>query len=121
MMAKYLATSLAIENVVSAPRRDQQLLADLDDLDKLGRVGIQIDHVASLARGLRAGLHGDTDIGLSQRRRIVRAVAAHGDQAAVGLFLANIAQLIFRRRLRRGNRQRRLPTQSLPQSVDCRR
>jgi hypothetical protein len=37
MMAKYFATSFAIENVVRAPRH-QQLLADLDDLDQLGRV-----------------------------------------------------------------------------------
>ena len=37
-IAKYLATSLAIENVVSAAARHQQLLADLDHLEQLGRV-----------------------------------------------------------------------------------
>ena len=37
-MAKYLATSLAMENVVNAPRTDQELFADLDDLDQLGRI-----------------------------------------------------------------------------------
>ena len=78
MMAKYFATSLAIENVVRAGH--QQLLADLDDLDELGRVGIEVDHVAGLACGLGAGLHGDADIGLGEPR-IVGAVAAHGDEA----------------------------------------
>lgn len=53
------------------PARHQDLFADLDDLDELGRAGIEIDHVAGLARGLGAGLHGDPDIGLGQRRRIV--------------------------------------------------
>ena len=62
--------------------RHQQLLADLDDLDQLRRIGVEIDHVAGFARRLRAGLHGDADIGLRQRRRVVGAVAAHGDQAA---------------------------------------
>src|SRR5262249_17883641 len=47
--------------------RHQQLLADLDHLDQLGRVGIEIDHVARLARGLRAGVHGDADVGLGER------------------------------------------------------
>ena len=65
--------------------RHQQLFADLDHLDQLGRVGIEIDHVAGFARGLRAGLHGDADIGLGKRRRIVGAVAAHGDQPALRL------------------------------------
>ena len=63
--------------------RHQQLLADLDDLDELGRVGVEIDHVAGLARRLGAGLHGDADVGLGERRRVVGAVAAHGDQPAL--------------------------------------
>ena len=32
--------------------RHQQLLADLDDLDELGRIGVEVDHVAGLARRL---------------------------------------------------------------------
>src|SRR5262249_36623681 len=43
--------------------------------------------------------HADTNIGLRQRRRIVCTVAAHGDQAAVGLLVADIAKLVLRRRL----------------------
>ena len=79
--------------------RHQELLADLDDLDEFRRVGIEVDHVAGLARGLRAGLHGDADVGLGERGRVVRAVAAHGDEAAAGLFLADIGELVLGRRL----------------------
>ena len=78
----------------------QELLADLDHLDQLGRVGIEIDHVAGLARGLGAGVHGDADIGLRQRRRVVGAVAAHRDQLALGLLVADQLQLVLGRRLR---------------------
>ena len=79
--------------------RHQQLLADLDDLDELGRIGIEIDHVAGLARGLRARLHGDADIGLGERRRVIGAVAAHGDEAALALLGADIGELVLGRRL----------------------
>ena len=75
------------------------MFADLDDLDELGRIGIEVDHVAGLARRLRAGVHGDADVGLRQRRRIVGAVAAHRDELAFRLLVANEAQLFFRRRL----------------------
>ena len=78
-------------------------------------IGIEIDHVAGLARGLRAGLHADADIGLRQRRRVISAVAAHGDQPPVRLFTADVAQLVLGRRLGdeivdagfRGDRRRR--------------
>ena len=75
--------------------RDQQLFPDLDDVDELGRIAVEIDHVAGFARGLRAGVHRHADIGLSQRGRVVRAVAGHGDEMAVGLFLANAFQLLL--------------------------
>ena len=88
MMAKYLATSLAIENVVSEPAGDQQLLADLDDLDELRRVRVEVDHVPGLLGGLGAGVHGHADVGLGQRRGVVGAVAGHGDEVAAGLLLA---------------------------------
>ena len=79
--------------------RHQELLADLDDLDELGRIGIEIDHVAGLARRDRAGVHGDADIGLGERRRVVGAVAAHGDELALGLLVADQLELVLRRRL----------------------
>ncbi len=79
--------------------RHQQLLADLDDLDELGRIAVEVDHVAGLARGHRAGVHRDADVGLGQRRRVVGAVAAHGDELALGLFVADQLQLVLGRRL----------------------
>ena len=80
--------------------RDQHLFPDLDDVEQLGRIAVEIDHVAGFARGLRAGVHRHADIGLRERGRVVRAVAGHGDEMAVGLFLANAFQLLLRRRLR---------------------
>ena len=77
--------------------RHQQLLADLDDLDELGRVAVEVDHVAGLARGDRACVHGDADVGLRQRGGVVGAIAAHGDQLALGLFRTDQLQLVFGR------------------------
>ena len=79
--------------------RHEQLFSDLHHLDELGRIGVEIDHVAGLARGLRSALHADADIGLSERGRIVGAVTAHGDQATLRLLAADVAQLVLRRRL----------------------
>ena len=62
------------------------MLADFHDFNELRWIGIEIDHVAGFFRGLRAGIHGDPDIGLSQRRRVVRAVSGHGDEFALRLF-----------------------------------
>ena len=99
-MAKYLATSLAMEKVVSAPRGDQQLLADLNNLDELGGVAVQIHHIARFPRRHGAGVHGDSHIGLGQGRCVVGAVAAHGDQLAFCLLVADQLQLGLRGRLR---------------------
>ena len=65
--------------------RHEQLLADLDDLDQFGRIRIEIDHVRRLFGGLRAGVHRDADVGLGERRSVVRAVAGHRDEPARAL------------------------------------
>ena len=60
-------------------------------------------------------LHADADIGLRQRRRVIGAVAAHGDQPSLRLFAADVAQLVLGRGLGdeivdagfRGDRRRR--------------
>jgi len=44
-------------------------------------------------------VHRQADIGLGQRRGIVGAVAAHGDQLALGLLGADALQLLLRRSL----------------------
>ena len=79
---------------------DQHLFPDLDDVEQLGRVAVEVDHVAGFARGLRARVHRHADISLRERRRIVRAVAGHGHEMTVGLFLTNAFQFLLRRRLR---------------------
>ena len=39
-------------------------------------------------------VHGQADVGLGQRRRVVGAVAGHGDQAPAGLLLFDVVQLV---------------------------
>ena len=87
-IAKYFATSFAIENVVSDAAGDEQLLADLDDVDELRRIGVEVDHVPGFLGRLGAGVHRDADVGLGERRRVVRAVARHRDEPAPGLLVA---------------------------------
>jgi fatty acid-binding protein DegV len=53
---------------------------------------------ASLGR-LRARVHRHPDIGLRERGGVVGAVAAHRDQLAARLFLADQRQLVFGGRL----------------------
>ena len=60
---------------------------------------VEVDHVARLARGLRTCVHRHADIGLGERRRVIGAVAAHRDQLALRLLVADQAQLLLRRRL----------------------
>ena len=97
MIAKYLAMSLAIENVVSAPRVISNCLPiSTISMSLVGSLSRSTMLPASRA-AMRAGVHGDADIGLGERRRIVGAVAAHGDQLALGLLLADQRQLVFGR------------------------
>ncbi len=79
--------------------RDEQLLADLDDLDELGRIRVEVDHVPGFLGGARAGVHGDTDIELSQRGRVVGPVAGHRDQLAARLLDADERHLVLGRGL----------------------
>ena len=96
MIAKYLATSFAIENVVSAPRVIEELLPDLDDLDQLGRVRVQVDHVAGLARRLGARVHRDPDVGGGEGGSVVRAVARHRHELTCGLLAPDQRHLVLR-------------------------
>ena len=80
--------------------RDQHLFSDFNDVDQLGRVAVEIDHIAGFASRLSAGVHGDADIGLSECGRVVRSIACHGDQAAFALFGADALEFVLRRRLR---------------------
>ena len=46
-------------------------------------------------RDVGAGAHGDADVGFGQRRRVVHAVARHGDDAALGPELPDDAVLVL--------------------------
>jgi len=87
MMAKvFCHVRWRIEKVRQRAAGHQQLLADLDDLDQLGRIAIEGRPCCRASRAATvAGVHGDADIGLGERRGVVGAVAAHGDQLALGL------------------------------------
>ena len=89
MMAKYFATSLAIEKVVSAPRVIRSCLPISTTSISLVGLEFEIDHVPGLARGLRAGIHRHADIGLRQRRCVIGAVAAHRNELTLGLLVAD--------------------------------
>ncbi|MPN37559.1 hypothetical protein SDC9_185079 [bioreactor metagenome] len=71
------------------------MLADFDHLDKFGRIAVEIDHVARFLGRLGSGIHGDTDIGLRQRRSVVGAVAHHGHQTAQRLFAADVSEFVL--------------------------
>ena len=96
-MAKYFATSLAMEGGQTAPSHEQ-LLADAHNVDQLGGRGIQVHHVARFLGGLGARVHGHRHIRLGKSRRIVGAVSGHGDHMALGLQVADHLQLALRRR-----------------------
>src|ERR1700756_5137068 len=90
MMAKYFATSLAIENVVRAPRVISSCLP-------ISTISMSL--VGSLSRWtMLPASH--ADIGRGERGRIVGAVAAHRHQLALALLLADQLQLHLRGRLR---------------------
>ncbi len=81
--------------------RDQQLLADFDDLDQLGRVGVEVDHIAGLLGRGRAGVHGHADVRLRECGSVVRSVARHRDHAPFRLLLLDQGHLRLRRRFRK--------------------
>src|ERR1043165_7851580 len=68
--------------------RDQHLFSDLDDVEQLRWVGIKIDHVTGFTGSLRAGVHGNTDVGLREGWGVIRAIASHGNQMTLRLLLA---------------------------------
>src|ERR1700687_6179039 len=76
--------------------RDEKLLTNLNYFNELGGVGVQINHIAGFFRCLGAGVHGYANIGLSERGRVVGAVASHGDKFALSLLLPDQRHLVFR-------------------------
>ena len=93
MIAKYFATSLAIENVVNAPRVIRSCFPiSTTSISLVGSLSRSTMFAASFG-GLRAGVHGERDIGLRERWRIVGAVAHHRHQLAHRLLFADVVEL----------------------------
>ncbi len=79
---------------------DQELLPDRDDLEQLGGVGVEVDHVGRVLGRGRAAVHRHADVRLGEGRRVVGAVAGHRDQVALGLLGADEGDLVLRGGLR---------------------
>ena len=97
MIAKYFATSLAIENVVNAPRV-------INSCFPISTISISLVGFESRStilpgffRRLRARVHRDADICLGQRRRIVCAVTSHRHEFAALLLALDERHLVFGR------------------------
>src|SRR5207248_7085260 len=90
MIAKYFATSLAMEKVVSAPRVMSNCLPMATTSMSLVGLLSRSTMLPAFLGGHSARIHGYTHIGLRQGRRVVRAVSGHGHQPALGLLLLDV-------------------------------
>ena len=75
--------------------RHEQLFPDFHDLDELCGIGIEVDHVTGFFRGLRAGVHRNTNVRLGECRGIIGAVAGHGDETTTSLLALDERHLVF--------------------------
>ena len=107
------------EKRIKNPRRDRhaqrvieerkrEVLADVrhrrpaqpPGADNPFQVAFDKRHAGTLHRDIGAGAHGDADIGLRQRRRIVDAVAGHGDDTSLGLKALDLLRLLIGKHFR---------------------
>ena len=93
MIAKYLATSLAMLKVVSAPRVMSICLPVSTTSSSFVGLESRSIMLPGFLRRLGAGVHGHGHVGLGQRRRVVGAVAGHGHQPAFRLDVPDQLQL----------------------------
>src|SRR3954466_11304617 len=97
MIAKYLAMSLAIENVVSAPRVISNCLPiSTISMSLVGLESRSTMFPASLAAEVPVFMATPTSA-WARGRRVVGAVAGHRDQLAALLLFADQRHLAFRR------------------------
>ncbi len=120
MMAKYLATSFADRERRQGSARHQHLLADLDNLDQLGRIRIEVDHVAGFLRRLRTGIHRHRHVSLGKRRRVVGTRRPSWQPAVLPTGSCEWSPASLPASLPRGSRQRPLPPRWPLPSSDCR-
>ena len=77
--------------------RHQQLLANFHDFNELGRIRVEIHHITRFFGSLGSGIHGNANIGLGQRGRVVGAVPRHGDQFSLPLLTTDQVHFLFGR------------------------
>ncbi len=66
------------------------MISALKNLERLGRVGIEVNHVARFFGSLGTRVHRKTDVRLSQCRRVVGAITHHCGQLAPGPFFSDV-------------------------------
>ncbi len=121
-IAKYFATSLAMRERRDRAARDQQLLADRDDLEQLRRVRVEVDHVGRLLgrRRARCSSPGRRRPGRAPARRSCRRRSSRrgGPRPARARMKRD---LVLGLGLARRSRRRRPRGRSSPPSAGCRR
>ncbi len=68
--------------------------------DNAAEIALDQGDAGALHRDVGAGSHGDPDLGLGERRRVVDAVAGHRDDAPLRLELLDLGGLLIRQDLR---------------------
>ena len=95
-IAKYLATSLAIEKVVRQPRVIRSCLPTSTTSSSLVGLLSRSTMLPASRAAWVPRVHGDGDVGLGEGRRVVGAVAGHRHQLALRLLGADQVQLHLR-------------------------
>ena len=72
------------------------------------QIALEQRDAGALDRDVGARAHGDADVGGGERRRVVDAVAGHGDLAALRLQLGDEARLVLRQHV--GVHRRSMPS-----------
>ena len=100
MIAKYFATSFAIENVVSEPR----VISSCLPISTISISLVGFESRSTMFPASRAacvpGVHRHADVGGGERGRVVGAVAGHRDEVAALLLAADQRHLVLGLRLR---------------------
>ena len=90
-------------------------------LHDAGEVALEQRDAGALDRHVGAGAHGDADIGGRQRRRVVDAVARHGDDPALAAQLLDHRALLLGQHLGLDLGRCRAAARPLRRSCGCRR
>jgi hypothetical protein len=71
------------------------LLADFHDLDQLGRIRVEVDHVAGFLGRRGSGVHGHAYARLGECRCVVGSIPGHRDELAALLLALDQRHLVL--------------------------